>query len=101
MSVFTGADGPRLASQALKSRFIPYLKLTEHLRPYPCPDSRPNSTAKREIILRIVVDEAGNLGRIDDDRALLLQDFDRVRHALGLFGIQPAASAAASRQRDS
>ena len=39
--VFTGADGPRLASHALKSRFIPYLNATVHWLSLPLACSAP------------------------------------------------------------
>ena len=41
VSVFTGADGPRLFSHRLKSRFIPYLKFTEQFASLPFACSAP------------------------------------------------------------
>src|ERR1041385_1670431 len=35
VSDFTGADGPRVASHALKSRFIPYFRTTEQSLSFP------------------------------------------------------------------
>ncbi len=41
VSVFTGAEGPSVFSQRLKSRFIPYLKFTEQLSSLPFACSAP------------------------------------------------------------
>src|SRR5262249_60484846 len=50
VSVFTGAVGPRLASHLLKSRFIPYLKTTEHPASLPfAPPVRRHTCQCREL----------------------------------------------------
>src|SRR2546430_10681113 len=47
VSDFTGAAGPRLASHLLKSRFMPYLKTTEHPASAPFGPSVPRQTSQR------------------------------------------------------
>ncbi len=47
VSVFTGAFGPSVASHALKSRFIPYLKTIEQSASLPFALSRPLHTLQR------------------------------------------------------
>ena len=48
--------------------------------------------APEEVVVGgVLVDDAGDVGGIDDDRALRFEDVDRVIHRLGLLGIESAA----------
>src|SRR5262245_65975658 len=46
VSVFAGADGPSDFSQMLKSRFMPYLKLTEQPASFPLACSAPEQKSQ-------------------------------------------------------
>ena len=87
VSVLTGVDAPRLASHLLKSRFMPYLKTIEQSlsRPRALLGARAD-VPLQEIAALVPVDHAGYVGGIDDDRALLLQDVDGLRHDFRLIG---------------
>ena len=103
-SVLTGADGPSDASHALKSRFMPYLKLIEQFASLPLACSAPEQKSHSgKLSFAVLGDEARDVGGIDDDRALLLQHRDGVGHHLRLFGVDAAARRrsrpAASRDR--
>ena len=81
---------PRLASHLLKSRFMPYLKTIEQSSSLPFPCSAPRADVPRqEVAALVLVHDARDVGGIDDDRALLLEDLDGLRHHLGLSGFRP------------
>ena len=85
VSVLTGAEGPRVASHALKSRFMPYFKTMEQSASLPfalfSPEHWPQSG---EIMIRVLGHDAGDVGGIDDHGALLFEDRDRFGHRRGL-----------------
>src|SRR5207302_8023957 len=52
-----------------------------------------------EILAWILRGETRHIRRIDDDRALLFEDGDRIGHRLGLFGVQTSTSRRDGRRR--
>ena len=53
-----------------------------------------------EALLRILLDDARDVGWIDDDGALPLQNRDRLRHHLRRIGVETAAGLTGPRRRD-
>ena len=49
---------------------------------------------QHEVVLRVLVDDARDVGGIDDDRALLLQHGNRLFHRLLLLVVEPTARGA-------
>ena len=100
MSVLTGAAAPSDASHVLKSRFMPYLNTTEQSASLPLALSSACADGpQQEVALRIGRDDARDVGRIDDDRALLLEHGDGLGHHLRLLGVQAAARSLRARRR--
>ena len=80
VSVFTGALAPSDLSHVLKSRFMPYLNAIEQSASRPFAWSSPlHGFQLRKLFAAHRVDDARNVGRIDDHRALLLEHRDRPR----------------------
>ena len=92
VSDFTGAAAPSDASHALKSRFMPYLNDDRAVRvlAFRLVDAGADAP-EQEVVAGVLVDDARDVGRIDDDRALLLEDRDRLGHHLRLIGVEAAA----------
>ena len=73
VSVLTGAAGPSDASQALKSRFIPYLNTIEQLSSLPRALSAPEQVFQvRKLFFASGSTTLGISAGIDDGGALLL-----------------------------
>ncbi len=97
VSDFTGAEAPSVASQALKSRFMPYFRTTEQSLSLPLalftPEHWPHSA---KFCAGILGDDAGDVGRVHDLGALLLEDLDGLGHDARLLRREAVAEAPAA-----
>jgi hypothetical protein len=79
---------------------MPYFNAYEQFRSLPRTSFGPSARSpQQEIVLRIRIDDARDVG-IDDDRAFLLQHFDGLGHRLRLRLVQAAARLLFTGRRD-
>src|SRR5262249_20930748 len=60
----------------------------------------PADLPAQDVLVLVLVDHARKIRRINDDRALLLEDGDRLRHHLRLVGVETAARLLGTGRRD-
>ena len=101
VSVLTGADAPSVLSQALKSRFMPYLNTTEQFASLPFAPSTPEQMPHfRKFLSASCSTMLGMSAGSTITAPCALSTVDRLGHQFGLLGIQAAARLLAAGQRD-
>src|SRR6266705_2931758 len=100
VSVFTGAFGPRVPSQASKSRFMPYLNTTEQAASLPFALSSPLQTLQlRKLSPGSLARTLGMSAGSTTTAPCCFRHRDRLGHDPSLVLVQPAARLRRSRGR--